>query len=90
MKKPKSKKQSDSDFMAKLKSLNFVTKSEQSALSALAEKHGAPEYVTHPETGEKMKLVAAKEAECGCVLGLFHQKHKRKKHDESGEQEFAA
>ena len=78
--KTKKQKKSDAEFIAKIKTLNVITKSDNAkALSALAKKWNVPEEVTLP-CGHKGKLAMATETEI-----VLECRRKKPKHDDSAE-----
>lgn len=78
--KTKKQKKADKDFIAKIKTLNVITKtSNEKELSALAKKWGMPEEVDLP-CGHKGKLAMATETEITVEL-----RRRKPKHNDSGE-----
>lgn len=78
--KTKKQKKEDKDFIAKIKTLNVVTKSSNAKeLSALAKKWNVPEEVDLP-CGHKGKLKFATETEITVEL-----RRKKSKHDDCAE-----
>lgn len=81
------KKQTKADkaFIAKIKSLNVVTKQSDAAkLSAMAEEWGVPETIEAPD-GSKMKLAGGIETEV-----TVRCRRRKPKRDTSAEQSLAA